>query len=269
MSPDRLRLCRSALFLPASNPRAVEKAFSLPADLIILDCEDAVRPEDKGPARDAAVEALAKGFEGRICAIRINAVGTAWHEDDLAAARASKAELIVLPKAEDQDSVRTVREAGGKPVIAMIESARGVLASAAIAGASAALMAGTNDLAADLGLPHSKRRVGLVTALQSIVIAARAAGNAAFDGVFNGLQDLSGLEEESRQGRSFGFDGKSVIHPGQIDIVNLCFSPDEGAVAEAERLIAAASGGAKRFEGRMIEDMHVAQARTILAKAGR
>ena len=269
MSPDRLRLCRSALFLPASNPRAVEKAFSLPADLIILDCEDAVRAEDKAAARVAAVEAFVKGFEGRLCAIRINAVGTAWHEADLAAGRSSKADLIVLPKAEDPHSVRAIAEAGGKPVIAMIESARGVLASAAIARESAALMAGTNDLAADLAVPPLPKRSGLLTALQSIVIAARAAGAAAFDGVFNGLQDPDGLADESRHGRSFGFDGKSVIHPGQIEIVNRCFSPDESAIAEAERLIAAASGGAARFEGRMIEDMHVAQARTILAKARR
>jgi len=269
MNPDRLRLCRSALFLPASNARAVEKAFTLTADLIILDCEDAVRPEDKAAARNAALEAFVKGFEGRLCAIRINGRGTAWHDDDLAAARSSSADVIVLPKAEDRASVRAVCEASRKPVIAMIESAQGVLQSAAIAQESAALMAGTNDLAADLGLPPPAGRDGLVMALQSIVIAARAAGAAAFDGVFNGLQDPEGLEQESRQGRSFGFDGKSVIHPGQIEIVNRCYSPDERAVAEAERLLAAASGGAERFEGRMIEGMHVAQARTILAKARR
>jgi citrate lyase subunit beta/citryl-CoA lyase len=151
----------------------------------------------------------------------------------------------------------------------MIETARGVLAAHAIAPATAALIAGTNDLAADLAIPPGSGRSGLVHSLQMVVLASRAAGVAAFDGVYNRLEDDDGLAGQCREGRAFGFDGKSLIHPSQIETANRIFGPAEAEIDAAERLIAAATGGAERFEGRMIEAMHVDQARALLARARR
>ena len=265
----QLRLCRSVLFLPASNPRAVEKARGLPADLVILDLEDAVKEEDKVSARAAAVEATHAGFPGKLVAIRVN--GDVGHHfgDDAVAVRGSSADFVVLPKAETAKKVGDAASLSQKPVLAMIETAAGVLAAPEIAAHSSALIAGTNDLAADLGLPPKGGRAGLAFALQSIVLAARATGIAAFDGVFNGLNDPEGLETECREGRGMGFDGKTLIHPNQIDAANRIFAPSDEEVADARRLIASATGGAERHEGRMIEAMHVAQAEAVLAKARR
>ena len=149
----------------------------------------------------------------------------------------------------------------------MIETPAGVLAAGSVASVSAALIAGTNDLAAELGIPAAAGRAGLAHSLQMIVLAARAGGAAVFDGVYNQLEDHEGLAAQCREGRAYGFDGKTLIHPGQIEIANRLFGPDEEEVAAARRLIAAASGGAERFEGRMVEAMHVAQAEALLAKA--
>ena len=264
-----LRLCRTLLFLPASNPRAVAKARSLDVDMIVLDLEDAVKAEDKATARKAAVDAVKEGFGGRPVAVRLNQVGGEFYGDDVVALRHSGADFAVVPKAESHAQIHDVGWLLGKPVLAMIESAAGVLAATSIASATAALIAGTNDLAADLGIPSGSGRSGLVHGLQSIVLAARAARIAAFDGVFNGLEDEVGLARECEEGRAFGFDGKSLIHPSQIETANRIFSPSEQEVEEALRLIAAATGGAERFEGRMIESMHVAQAKAVLARARR
>jgi (3S)-malyl-CoA thioesterase len=260
-----LKLCRSLLFLPASNARAIEKARGLGADIVVLDLEDAVKPEDKDRARAAAVEAALAGFPGR-CAIRINS-REPWHEADLAAAAASAADYVIVPMTPGPEAPRAVARATGKPVLAMIETARGVLNAAAIAPETAGLIAGTNDLAADLGLRPGGGRAALVTALQSILLAARAAGVAAFDGVYNRLDDSEGFAAQCEEGKSFGFDGKSLIHPSQIEAANRLFGPSEAEVEAASRLIAAATGGAERFEGEMIERMHVEQARSVLAKA--
>jgi len=181
--------------------------------------------------------------------------------------RASVADFAVIPKVEGPEIVRNVAAKTGKPCIAMIETARGVLSAPAIADASAALLAGTNDLGADLGIALDRGRSGLTLALQSIVLAARAANVAVFDGVYNGLSDDEQLATECIEGKAFGFDGKSLIHPSHIATCNRLFSPTAEEVEVSERLIAAAGGGAERFEGRMIEDMHVAQAREVLAKA--
>jgi len=269
MDRAQLRLCRSLLFLPASNPRAIEKARELAADLIVLDLEDAVKDEDKDSAREAAIAATREGYGGRPVAIRVNATGTAHFGRDIVAVRHSDAGFVILAKAESARDVHDAVTLMGKPVLAMAETARAVIDAAAIAQASAALIAGTNDLSADLGVPSAPGRPGLVYALQRIVLAARAAGVAAFDGVYNRLEEDEGLIEECAQGRAFGFDGKSVIHPSQIDTANRIFSPSEAELAAAERLISAASGGAERHEGRMIESLHVAEARAVLAKARR
>jgi len=260
-----LRLVRTLLFLPASNARRVEKARGLAADLVVLDLEDAVKPADKGAARKAAVEAAGTGFPMPV-AIRINA-REPWWADDAAAVRESAADFAIVPMTRGSGDVVEAREATGKPVLAMIETARGVLAAPAIAEAAEALIAGTNDLAADLGLRPGTARPALSTALQSILLAARAAGKAAYDGVYNKLEDPAGLEAECREGRSFGFDGKSLIHPNQIDIANRLFGPSDEEIGAARRLIAAATGGAERHEGEMIERMHVEQAQFTLARA--
>ena len=262
-----LALCRTLLFLPASNPRAIEKARMLAADMVILDLEDAVRPEDKAEARDAALAALAAGFGGRPTALRINPVGDPHHGPDMLAARRSKADFVVLPKVGGVRDIHDAKVVSERPILSMVETAMGVLEAVPIAKASIGLIAGTNDLAAELRIPPGAGRSGLTTSLQRVVLAARCAGIAVFDGVYNRLEDDEGLAAEAREGRSFGFDGKSVIHPSQIDTVNRIFSPSEAELASARALIAAATGGAERHEGRMIEALHVAEAKALLAKA--
>ena len=257
---------RSILFLPASNPRAIGHARNSAADLIILDLEDAVKREDKDGARSAAVEAVAEEWRVPV-AIRINGVGTEWHSLDIDSVARSKAQYAVLPRSVSGHLLRQVAEAVGKPVLAMVETAAGVLAAADIAAESAGVIAGTNDLRADLKIPSGGNRLALATALQTIVLAARASGVPVFDGVFNDLEDLEGFAAECAEGRAFGFDGKSLIHPKQVDACNAAFSPSEHELARARRLVEAYGGGAERFEGEMIERMHVEAARRMLDRA--
>lgn len=257
---------RSLLFLPASNSRAVAKARTLNADLVILDLEDAVRVEDKVDAREAAVAATRESWPMPV-AIRVNGAGTQWHSTDLDAVARSDADVFVIPRAASPHLVRLDREAAGKPVLTMIETAAGVLAAPEIARECAGLIAGTNDLSADLRLPPGAGRKPLETALQSIVLAARASGIFCFDGVFNALEDPEGLRAECEESRTLGFDGKSLIHPNQIDACHRAFAPSEQEVERARRLVSAASGGAERFQGLMIERMHVEQARRVLERA--
>lgn len=266
MSTDaRLHYCRSLLFLPASNPRAIEKARTLGADMVILDLEDAVKAEDKETARAAAVEAVAVGFGGSLVAIRVNGPGP-LQDPDAAAVKGSAAVYAIVPRTSGPEDVARVADATGKPVLAMVETAAGVLAAREIAREAHALIAGTNDLSADLGLRRGAGRAPLATALQTIMLAARAAGIAAFDGVYNRLDDIAGFEAECEEGRAFGFDGKSLIHPSQIEPANRLFGPSPEELDRARRLVAAATGGAERFEGEMIERMHVEQARILIAR---
>ena len=269
MEPANLRLCRSLLFLPASNARAIEKARELDADMVVLDLEDSVPEGDKGGARDAAVAAAAEGFGGRPTAIRVNATNSPHYGSDVVAVRRATVNFIVLPKTESAKQAHDASWLIGKPVLAMIETPRGVIDAAAIAPATKGLIAGTNDLAAALAVPAEGARRGLVYALQRIVLAARSADVPAFDGVYNRLEADDGLRAECEEGRLYGFDGKSVIHPSQIPAVNLAFAPTEAELEAAQRLIAAATGGAERHEGRMIETLHVEQARGLLAKGRR
>jgi (3S)-malyl-CoA thioesterase len=259
---------RTALFLPASNPRAIEKARVLGADMIILDLEDAVKAGDKDSARDAAVAAVAQGFGHRLCAIRINGIESGDHNADVQAVAASLCDFAVLPKADSAADVAQVAEAIGKPLLAMIETPLGVLAAADIAAVPgvAGLIAGTNDLAATLRLPPSSGRDSLALTLQMIILAARASQVWALDGVFNKLDDQEGLAAECQAGRALGFDGKSLIHPNQIEVAATAFGPTPREIADAEALIAAATGGAERYDNRMIEGMHVDQARALLER---
>lgn len=255
---------RSALFLPASNPRAIAKARGAGADLVILDLEDSVKPEAKEEARAAAVVAVAEEW---LCpvAIRINGLSSEWHRADEEAVAGSGTDLVVLPRCEDESQVRLVRERTGKPCAAMIETPPGVLASPRIAHEAVALIAGTNDLRASLRLPPGAGRERISASLQLIVLSARVAGVPAFDGVFNGLDDPEGFREEAADGRMLGFDGKTLIHPNQIAPCHLAWAPTAEEVARAERLVVAVQGGAERFEGEMIERMHVEAAERLLA----
>lgn len=261
---------RSALFLPASNPRAIAKARGLACDLAILDLEDAVAAEGKPMARMAAVAAGTGAWAPRLIGVRINAPDGDEIAADLAAlAGAARLDLVVVPKVESADALAAVADRLGTPMLAMIETPAGLYAARAIAAAPgvAGLIAGTNDLAAALRLPPRAGRAGLALALQTIVLAARAAGVAAFDGVYNLLDDADGFAAECAEGRAFGFDGKALIHPAQIAAANRTFGPAPDEIEEAHALIAAATGGAERFRGRMIEAMHVAQARRVVARA--
>ena len=257
---------RSVLFLPASNPRAIAKARESEADLVVLDLEDAVKPADKKAARAAAVDAVSLDWRMPV-AIRINGVGTEWHSLDLDAVAKSGARYAVLPRATSGHLTHEVAEAVGKPLLAMIETASGVICAAEIAAHSAGLIAGTNDLRADLRAPFDKDRSAISASLQMIVLAARAAGIAVFDGVFNDLSDFDGFAAECAEGRALGFDGKSLIHPKQVEPCNRAFSPTEEEIARARRLIEAYGGGAERFEDQMIERMHVAAAERLLGRA--
>jgi len=256
---------RSMLFLPASNPRAIMHARESDADLVILDLEDAVKPEDKAAARAAAVEVL--GQEWRMpVAVRINSQKSEWHGEDMIAVMSAAPDAIVVPRAVGKEEVAFVRNQTGRPVLAMIETAKGIVSIHETAREASALIAGTNDLAADLRLPPGAGRRPLHMALQIIILAARAAGIPAFDGVFNAFEDDEGFAAEAKEGRDHGFDGKSLIHPRQIALCNAAFAPSDEEIARAERLVAAATGGAERFEGQMIERMHVETAKRVLER---
>lgn len=260
---------RSLLYVPGSNARALEKARGLAADMLILDLEDAVPEDRKEAARAAMRAAVAEGYAGKRVAVRINAGGSAHQAADLGAVAGLALDAVVLPKVErpaDLDPARGL----GVPLLAMIETPAAIYAARDIASdpAVCGLIAGLNDLAHALKLPGGDRgAMGL--SIQAIVLAARAGGVWCFDGVHNAIDDADGFAAEAADGRRLGFDGKTLIHPSQVDPCNRAFAPSEREIAAAEALVAAATGGAQRHEGRMIEDMHVAAARALLARAGR
>ena len=279
--PTPVRPRRSALYMPASNARAVEKARDLPCDVVILDLEDAVAPEQKTSARDAAVAAVrAGGFGYRELVVRINALDTEWGADDLAALSASGADAVLLPKVSDVATLRAARQAlgGDTPLWAMVETARGVVNLPEIVDASrevglAALVVGTNDFAKELRCRPGATRAPLLPILTQVVLAARMAGLIALDGVINVLDDEAAIEAEGAQGLDWGFDGKTLIHPAQIAAANRVFSPAADDVAWAETIVAAfdlpehAARGAIRVEGKMVERLHLEEARRTLALA--
>jgi citrate lyase subunit beta/citryl-CoA lyase len=258
---------RSVLFLPASNPRAIARARESGADLVVLDLEDSGKPEDKERARNAAVEAVAEPWP-MPAAIRVNGAGSQWHGSDIVAVTHCNADLLVVPRVEDKEELAFVRTQSGKPIAAMIETAKGVLAARDVTHDCAALIAGTNDLRADLRLPLYSGREPISASLQLIVLAARAAGIAVFDGVYNKLDNLDGFSAEAEEGRRLGFDGKSLIHPDQIAPCHRAFAPSDAEVERARSLVEAFNGGAERFDNEMIERMHIEQAERLLARAG-
>lgn len=269
-------LVRSVLYLPASNARAVEKARTLDCDVAILDLEDAVAPEAKGEARAAAVAAVRAGGFGPRLGVRINALDTEWGEDDLDALADAGAGLIVAAKVETVETVHAISaRAPGAALWAMIETPRGLIALNDIAAAGGrldGLMLGVNDLAKAMGTGASPDREPFKPWLAALVVAARAHGLAAIDGVFNRIEDAEGLAAEAAQGRLYGFDGKSLIHPSQIAAANAAFSPSAEAVEAARAIVAAfaapeAEGrGAIRVGGAMVERLHLVQAEAVLSR---
>jgi citrate lyase subunit beta/citryl-CoA lyase len=275
---------RSALYMPASNTRALDKARTLGADVLIFDLEDAVAPDAKSAARAAAVAAAkSKGYGQREILIRANGLETSWAADDLTAVATSGADGAVLPKVNGPDDIlradALLRKAGapdGLTLWAMMETPRGVLAAAAIASASprmAGFVIGTNDLAKDLHCAHPSDRAPMLHALQHCVLAARAYGLSVLDGVHVELGDDAGFTAACRQGRAMGFDGKTLIHPKQIAGANAAFAPSSADLERAARIVAAhaeATGkgqGVTLLDGRLIEMLHVTEAERLIAQA--
>jgi citrate lyase subunit beta / citryl-CoA lyase len=282
--PAALRPRRSVLYMPGANERALEKAAGLPADALILDLEDAVAPDAKAEARDRVCEAASSGRYGRReVAVRANGIGTAWHDDDLRAIAAAGPDAVVVPKVDsiaDVAAIEAALEAGGAPdrtrIWAMLETPVAMLHAEEICSASerlAVLVMGTNDLAKELQAEHVPGRAPLLTGLGLCLLAARAAGKVILDGVYNDIKDPEGFEAECRQGRQMGFDGKTLIHPSQLEPCNRIFAPASDEVERARRVIAAfeeaeAEGrGVVTVDGRMVENLHVEQARRTLAQA--
>ena len=281
---DMLRPRRSVLYMPGANARALEKAKTLPADALILDLEDAVAPDAKVEARARVCEAAASGEYGnREVTIRVNGIGTEWHDEDLRAAAKAGPAAVVVPKigsAEEVLAVVRALEAAGAPkhtkVWAMIETPGAILRAESIAAAHerlTGLVMGTNDLVKELRAQRVPDRAPMLTSLSIAILAARAAGKLIFDGVYNDVKDLDGYEAEVRQGRAMGFDGKTLIHPGQIALCNEIFSPADAEIAHARRVIEAFEQaqreklGVATVDGRMIENLHVEEARRVLAIA--
>ncbi|MDR3510693.1 MAG: CoA ester lyase [Caulobacteraceae bacterium] len=278
---DRPR--RSALYMPASNARAIEKARALACDVVILDLEDAVAPEAKPAARAQAVEAVrAGGFGRREVVIRCNGLDTPWGAEDLAAAAACGPDAVLAPKVSSPADIAAYDAAlaaapAATRLWAMVETCAAVLDLKAIAAARAGrlsgLAIGLNDLAKEMGGRQTPDRAPHLAVLTLTVAAARANGLVALDSVCNALDDPDLMERQCRQGAEIGFDGKTLIHPGQIEITNRLFSPPEDEVAFARAVIAAfaapenAGRGALRVEGRLAERLHLGQAERLVAIA--
>jgi citrate lyase subunit beta/citryl-CoA lyase len=277
-----LRPRRSVLYMPGANERALEKAQTIPADALILDLEDAVAPDAKPEARERVCAAATSGAYGRReIAIRANGIGTEWHEADLKAIAQAGPDAVLIPKVNSAAEVHQIEaalEAGGAPdrtkIWAMLETPIAMLTAHEIASSSerlAVLVMGTNDLAKELQAQHVPGRQPLLTGLGLCLLGARAAGKVILDGVYNDIKDEAGFLAECEQGRDLGFDGKTLIHPSQVEPCNSAYAPTPDEVERAGRIIAAfeeaeASGkGVVTVDGRMVENLHVEQARRTLA----
>lgn len=280
----QFRARRSVLYMPGANERALDKARTLPADALILDLEDSVAPDAKAEARERVAAAVAAGGYGhREVTVRVNAPGTPWHADDVRAAAQAGPDAVVVPKVDDPRTVTAVveaLEAAGAPdrtaVWAMLETPAAIFDARRVAAACdrlTVLVMGTNDLVKELHAEHVPGRAPLLTALSLALLAARAEGRVILDGVYNDVRDLPGFEAETLQARRLGFDGKTLIHPGQIEPCNRVFAPAAEDVDRARRIVAAfdqatsQGRGVVTVDGRMIENLHVEEARRLLALA--
>ncbi|MDB5496973.1 MAG: citrate lyase beta subunit [Phenylobacterium sp.] len=272
---------RSALYLPGSNARAIEKARTLPCDVVILDLEDSVAPEAKLAARALAAEAVgAGGFGSRELVIRVNGLDTPWGADDLAAAAGARPDAVLVPKVGSPQDLAAYRKALGPRTAlwAMIETCQAVFALDALGRASAVegvggWVIGTNDLVKEMRCRPGPDRFPLLPALAMSVMAARGHGIAVLDGVYNDIPDLEGLARECAQGADLGFDGKSLIHPTHLEAANRAFSPEPAAVVWARTVVEAFDSpentgkGVLKVDGRMVERLHLAQAQRLIAVA--
>jgi citrate lyase subunit beta/citryl-CoA lyase len=276
MTDATFRPRRSVLYMPSSNAKALEKAKTLPVDGIILDLEDAVAPDAKAEAREAAAAAVQSGAYGaRELIIRVNGIGTEWHD---AAAAAAGPDVVLVPKvnsAEEVQQLVAALEAAGAPaktsLWAMVETPIGMLNALSIAQASPRLtgfVMGTNDLVKELYAEHVPGRQPVITGLGLALLAARAAGIVIIDGVYNDVKDVDGFLAECEQGRQMGFDGKTLIHPGQVEGANAAFAPSEQAVEDARGILEAwdnRTTGVVTYNGRMVENLHVESAQRTLS----
>lgn len=283
---DHVQARRSVLYMPGSNTRALEKAQNLAADVLILDLEDAVSPEQKDIARENVVQAVTHNDYGlREITIRINALDSPWCEADLIAIadlvkQGASLHGLVIPKAQTVAQVQNVVDLLNKhgvtdlPLWLMIETPLGVLNAQSLAAISSvtALVMGTNDLSKELRVPQTLDREGFITSLGLCVLAARAYGKDVIDGVFIYLDDVKGLQHSCEQGKCLGFDGKTLIHPKQLDVTNTIFSPSDTEIAEAHALVTAWDDAIKQGQGvvvvngRLVEELHVLEAQRILAQ---
>jgi citrate lyase subunit beta/citryl-CoA lyase len=269
---------RSVLYMPSSNERALEKAKAIACDAIIFDLEDAVAPDAKPAARESAAAAVQSGeYGGRELIIRVNGIDTEWHADDMVAAAKAGPDVILVPKVNSADEVHLLvgaMEAAGAPehtkLWAMVETPIGMLNALSIATASERLtgfVMGTNDLVKELYAEHVPGRQPVITGLGLALLAARAAGIVIIDGVYNDVQNTEGFLAECQQGREMGFDGKTLIHPGQVEGANAAFAPSEKQVEDSRGILAAwdaRTTGVVTYNGRMIENLHVESAQRIL-----
>jgi citrate lyase subunit beta/citryl-CoA lyase len=277
-----IRPRRSVLYMPASNPKAMEKAKTIPSDAFIFDLEDAVAPDAKPAARDQAAAAATSGEYGhRELTIRCNALSTPWGADDIAAAGAARPSAVVIPKVAstaELDAVAGALDAAGGSdtmIWAMVETPTAIFDVRSIAAHPrvAVLVMGTNDLAKEILAPLVPGRANLTSYLATAVLAAREAGKVILDGVYNDIADADGFAAECRQGVEMGFDGKTLIHPTQVDPANSAWSPTADEVELSRRVIAAYTEaevegrGVITVDGKMIEHLHVANARRVLAIA--
>jgi citrate lyase subunit beta / citryl-CoA lyase len=282
--PPSLRPRRSALYLPGNNARALEKGKTLPADVLIFDLEDAVGPDAKTDSRGKVCDAASSGsYQPREIVVRVNGLGTDWHDDDLAAVASTAAHGVLVPKVGRGEQVRALVAALdrlGAPesmqLWVMMETPGAFLRAEEIASASdrlAGLVVGTNDLVNDLHVLHVPGRAPVVPGLALALLGARAAGKAILDGVFNNITDEAGFRAEAQQGREMGFDGKTLIHPSQISPANDAFGPSQEELADARKIVSAyeeaqaAGSSVITVDGRMVESLHVRGAQRILALA--
>ena len=273
----RTRPYRSVLYIPGSKPRALEKARGLPVDAIIFDLEDAVSADEKVNARDTLGAALAEGGYGaRMKIVRINGLDTTWGRSDAEAVTKMACDAVLLPKVSSPDDLNALAAiTGDLPIWAMMETPRGMLNAAAIAAHPLlqGMVMGTNDLAKELQVRFRPDRLPLMAGLGHCLLAAKAEGIIIVDGVYNAFKDTEGLAAECEQGRDMGFDGKTLIHPAQVDVANAAFAPSEAETDLSRRQIAAfeeaeaAGQGVAVVDGKIVENLHVATAREILAKA--
>ncbi|KIC38012.1 HpcH/HpaI aldolase/citrate lyase family protein [Leisingera sp. ANG-M7] len=273
----RTRPYRSVLYIPGSNARALEKAKTLPVDAVIFDLEDAVSADEKTNARETLAQALkVGGYGSRMKIVRINGLDTPWGRGDAAAAARMAPDAILLPKVNAPEDLDALAEITGDiPLWAMMETPRGMLNAAAIAvhPKLQGMVMGTNDLAKELQTRYRPDRMPMMAGLGLCLLAAKAEGLVIVDGVYNAFKDVEGLAAECAQGRDMGFDGKTLIHPAQVEVANAAFAPTEREIDTSRRQIAAfdeaqaAGQGVAVVDGKIVENLHVVTAREILAKA--